>query len=166
MYVLYLMFKMFLIVIIRRTVIKICEFFCANPVSLEVHFTMIYRNNVFIYLILYLCYTVILFSGDMADVDRPITQVAIVADSTRCPPGFTLVILFDFQKNVLFWNRGYSVHRISRIVEEPRVYSLKDYPWTDSHTIHWNVSSVTDWKMSSFVDGMFRICQRKFFTVL
>lgn len=90
---------LYLIVIIRRTVIKICEFFCANPVSLEVHFTMIYHNNVFI---LYLCYTVILFSGDMADVDRPITQVAIVAESTRCPPGFTLVILFDFQKNVLF----------------------------------------------------------------
>lgn len=96
------MFKMFLIVIIRRTVIKICEFFCANPVSLEVHFTMIYRNNVFIYFILYLCYTVILFSGDMADVDRPITQVAIVADSTKCPPGFTLVILFDFQKIFFF----------------------------------------------------------------
>lgn len=90
---------LYLIVIIRRTVIKICEFSCANPVSLEVHFTMIYHNNVFI---LYLCYTVILFSGDMADVDRPITQVAIVAESTRCPPGFTLVILFDFQKNVLF----------------------------------------------------------------
>lgn len=93
---------LYLIVIIRRTVIKICEFFCANPVSLEVHFTMIYRNNVFIYFILYLCYTVILFSGDMADVDRPITQVAIVADSTKCPPGFTLVILFDFQKMFFF----------------------------------------------------------------
>lgn len=125
---------------------------------------MIYRNNVFIYFILYLCFTVILFSGDMADVDRPITQVAIVSDPGKCPAGFTLVILFDFKKNVLFQNWGYSVHRISRIVEEPHVYSLKDYPWTD--TIHWNVSSVTDWKMSSFDDGMFRICQRKFFTVL
>lgn len=63
---------------------------------------MIYRNNVFIYFILYLCYTDILFSGDMADVDRPITQVAIVADSTKCPPGFTLVILFDLQKMFFF----------------------------------------------------------------
>lgn len=97
---------LYLIVIIRRTVIKICEFFCANPVSLEVHFTMIYRNNVFIYSILYLCYTVILFSGDMADVDRPITQVAIVTDQSRCPPGFTLVILFDFQKKCSFFKLG------------------------------------------------------------
>lgn len=93
---------LYLIVIIRRTVIKICEFFCANPVSLEVHFTMIYRNNVFIYFILYLCYTVILFSGDMADVDRPITQVAIVSDPGKCPAGFTLVILFDLQKMFFF----------------------------------------------------------------
>lgn len=85
------MFKMFLIVIIRRTMIKNCEF-CSSFVQTRlVYFTMINCNNVFIYFILYLCYTVILFSGDMADVDRPITQVAIVSDPGKCPPGFTLV---------------------------------------------------------------------------
>lgn len=56
----------------------------------------------FLYILFCICYTVILFSGVMADVDRPITQVAIVADPSRCPPGFTLVILFDFQKMFFF----------------------------------------------------------------
>lgn len=61
---------LYLIVIICRIVIKICEFFCVNLVSLEVYFIMIYCNNVFIYFILYFCYIVIFFLGDMVDVDR------------------------------------------------------------------------------------------------
>lgn len=70
-YVLYFMFKMFLIVIICRIVLdKKLWIFFVNLVSLEVYFIMIYCNNVFIYFILYFCYIVIFFLGDMVDVDR------------------------------------------------------------------------------------------------
>ncbi|XP_052706776.1 multivesicular body subunit 12B-like [Crassostrea angulata] len=76
---------------------------------------MIYRNNVFIYSILYLCYTVILFSGDMAESYRPITQVAIASDPGRCPPGFTLIDRsYDRRDDADLWRDGLFGRKVVR----------------------------------------------------
>lgn len=51
----------------------------------------------------------------MADVDRPITQVAIVADSTKCPPGFTLIDrTYDRRDDADLWRDGLFGRKVVR----------------------------------------------------
>ncbi|XP_022319077.1 multivesicular body subunit 12B-like isoform X1 [Crassostrea virginica] len=51
----------------------------------------------------------------MADVDRPITQVAIVSDPARCVPGFTLIDrTYDRKDDADLWRDGLFGRRVAR----------------------------------------------------
>lgn len=53
----------------------------------------------------------------MADIDRPITQVAIVTDPARCPPGFTLIDrTYDRREDADLWRDGLFGRKVVRFL--------------------------------------------------